>query len=353
REGRMGLIKGGRYSSGAGSSRGCSSSESDRGRSSREGSSSSSRSSSSSSSGSSIVRSSGREGSARGSGERSGDGSIREGSLDVDARWGESESGKILNAYSAEHEDSDLTVLTLGRGGGQGGGGRQGKGTIHGNSQEDLGREKGDQETARRTGIGKQGEEEGEEAEMGREEGARGSEDGTSDWLRLGVAMSGCSKESQRTIDLMGSSCIHGSEDMEDMAMPRGTASASPRGRSQAWAHATCHHAHAGSPSPSSDLRVGYLPAFRLEAALRHYGPWVKPPAAMLPPGQQQMEPCHALAALTHAALLPCVVPLQLPLPSHPFQELVARQQGQIDELRRLLGQQMEACHALAASALL
>ncbi|CAI7925321.1 unnamed protein product [Closterium sp. NIES-54] len=284
REGRMGLIKGGRYSSGAGSSRGCSSSESDRGRSSREGSSSSSRSSSSSSSGSSIVRSSGREGSARGSGERSGDGSIREGSLDVDARWGESESGKILNAYSAEHEDSDLTVLTLGRGGGQGGGGRQGKGTIHGNSQEDLGREKGDQETARRTGIGKQGEEEGEEAEMGREEGARGSEDGTSDWLRLGVAMSGCSKESQRTIDLMGSSCIHGSEDMEDMAMPRGTASASPRGRSQAWAHATCHHAHAGSPSPSSDLR------------------------------------------------------------------LVARQQGQIEELRRLLGQQMEACHALAAA---
>ncbi|CAI5460554.1 unnamed protein product [Closterium sp. Yama58-4] len=200
----------------------------------------------------------------------------------------------VSEPFSAEHEDSDLTVLTLGRGGG----GREGKGTILSDLHGDPRREHGEQEAARRAGIGKEGdegedgEEEGEDGMKGSEEVGMGRGEGTSDWLRLSVGME-CSRESPRVIDFMGSSFNNGSDSLEDraiprgtsLASPRGTASGSPRGKALAWPHATCQHAHAGSPPSSCDLR-----------------------------------------------------------------ELVSRQQGQIEELRWLLGQQMDACHALAAA---
>ncbi|CAI5982554.1 unnamed protein product [Closterium sp. NIES-64] len=259
----------------------------------------------------------------------------------------------FLGSFEAEMSSG----RTGGRGGGQGGGWREGKGALGGDIKEGLEREPGGQEAARRrTGIvkeGDEGEEEGEDGMKGSEEGERGRDEGSIDWLRLSVGVAGCSKESQHqhTIDFMGSSCIDMNESEEDGCMPRGALLASPRGTDSARPRGTASasprgaalawpHAtcqHALAGSPASSSDLRELVS-RQQGQIEELR-WLL---------GQQMEACHALAAALVLPVLTCVVPFEF-LSVHS-QELVARQQGQIEELRRLLGQQMESCHALAAA---
>ncbi|CAI5968220.1 unnamed protein product [Closterium sp. NIES-65] len=275
----------------------------------------------------------------------------------VGSRWSGWNEGESVRESMRESVGESSREGRMGRGGGQGGGWREGKGALGGDIKEGLEREPGGQEAARRrTGIGKEGdegEEEGEDGMKGSEEGERGRDEGSIDWLRLSVGVAGCSKESQHqhTIDFMGSSCIDMNESEEDGCMPRGALLASPRGTDSARPRGTASasprgaalawpHAtcqHALAGSPASSSDLRELVS-RQQGQIEELR-WLL---------GQQMEACHALAAALVLPVLTCVVPFEF-LSVHS-QELVARQQGQIEELRRLLGQQMESCHALAAA---
>ncbi|CAI6009571.1 unnamed protein product [Closterium sp. NIES-65] len=275
----------------------------------------------------------------------------------VGSRWSGWNEGESVRESMRESVGESSREGRMGRGGGQGGGWREGKGALGGDIKEGLEREPGGQEAARRrTGIvkeGDEGEEEGEDGMKGSEEGERGRDEGSIDWLRLSVGVAGCSKESQHqhTIDFMGSSCIDMNESEEDGCMPRGALLASPRGTDSARPRGTASasprgaalawpHAtcqHALAGSPASSSDLRELVS-RQQGQIEELR-WLL---------GQQMEACHALAAALVLPVLTCVVPFEF-LSVHS-QELVARQQGQIEELRRLLGQQMESCHALAAA---